>query len=76
MSTLFNRHSPFEALIARENQRRAREANLDAVEALELGLAFMDESEEAKTEPEEETFLDDPRFEEAIRAFAQMDEKA
>ena len=60
-----------EMYIESEKSRQAREAEEIAVEALQIGLAFEDVEEAGE---EDETFLENPQFDAAIWAFAQMEQ--
>lgn len=72
--SIFNPHSTnqIEAYIEREKRRQAQEAEEVAVEALQIGLAFEDD-EEARAVEEEELLLENPQFDAALKAFAQME---
>ncbi|HVT81522.1 MAG TPA: hypothetical protein VHM90_12780 [Phycisphaerae bacterium] len=64
-----------EAYIAREKRRQVQEAEEIAIEALQIGLAFSDEGEEETPDDESEFLLENPQFEAAIQAFAQMEQQ-
>jgi hypothetical protein len=72
--SIFNPHptTQIQAYIEREKRRQAREAEEVAVEALQIGLAFEDD-EELRAAEEEELLLENPQFDAALKAFAQME---
>jgi hypothetical protein len=60
------------ALLDREKRRQTQESNEIAVEAMQIGLAFTDEEEEAGES--EGDWAESPQFDAALKAFAQMEE--
>jgi hypothetical protein len=70
MSILNQTTSQIESFLEREKRRQAQEAEEVAIEALQIGLAFNDDSEES----DEESFLESPQFDAALKAFAQMEQ--
>ncbi len=72
--SILNHHgtNQIESYIEREKRRQAQEAEEVAVEALQIGLAFSDDGEDLGVE--EESFLESPQFDAALKAFAQMEQ--